>query len=136
MTGPVRESRYRVEGMDCASCAAKIDTAVRRVVGVEGVSVSVSAATMTVRHAGNDDVGPAIRRKLRGSATGFRPWPATRHQVCLRAITLAAAMRMARRVVTITDTMCRPHVSKSPRSLASRIVSGAWSVGGKRERAG
>ncbi|ACP27173.1 heavy metal -(Cd/Co/Hg/Pb/Zn)- translocating P-type ATPase [Sinorhizobium fredii NGR234] len=73
MTGPVRESRYRVEGMDCASCAAKIDTAVRRVVGVEGVSVSVSAATMTVRHAGNDDVGPAIRRKVAGLGYGLSP---------------------------------------------------------------
>lgn len=73
MTGPVRESRYRVEGMDCASCAAKIDTAVRRVVGVEDVSVSVSAATMTVRHAGNDDVGPAIMRKVVGLGYGLLP---------------------------------------------------------------
>jgi Cd2+/Zn2+-exporting ATPase len=43
-------TRYRVEGMDCAACAAKIDTAVRRVRGVVDVSVSVSAATMVVRH--------------------------------------------------------------------------------------
>jgi Cd2+/Zn2+-exporting ATPase len=43
-------TRYRVEGMDCAACAAKIDTAVRRIAGVEDVSVSVSAATLVVRH--------------------------------------------------------------------------------------
>ncbi|PDT80088.1 heavy metal translocating P-type ATPase [Sinorhizobium sp. BJ1] len=73
MTGPVRESRYRVEGMDCASCAAKIDTAVRRVAGVEEVSVSVTAATMTVRHADHDNIGPAIVRKLVGLGYGLMP---------------------------------------------------------------
>ena len=48
------KSRYRIEGMDCASCAAKIDTAVRRVSGVEEVAVSVTAGTMTVEHEGAD----------------------------------------------------------------------------------
>src|SRR5574339_1213755 len=46
--------RFRVEGMDCASCAAKIDTAIRRLPGVEDVSVSVVAGTMTVGHSGAD----------------------------------------------------------------------------------
>ncbi|MBN9921096.1 cation transporter, partial [Listeria monocytogenes] len=49
MTKHSQQSRYRVDGMDCASCAAKIDTAVRRVPGVEDVSVSATAGTMTVR---------------------------------------------------------------------------------------
>ncbi|QFR33675.1 heavy metal translocating P-type ATPase [Ancylobacter sp. TS-1] len=48
------KTRYRIEGMDCASCAAKIDTAVRRVKGVEEVSVSVTAGTMTVAHEAAD----------------------------------------------------------------------------------
>jgi len=46
------KSRYRVGGMDCASCAAKIETAVRRIPGVEDVAVSVAAGTMTVSHGG------------------------------------------------------------------------------------
>ena len=33
MSGAETRTRYRVEGMDCAACAAKIDTAVRRVPG-------------------------------------------------------------------------------------------------------
>ena len=43
--------------MDCASCAAKIHTAVRRLDGVADVSVSVTGASMTVSHGGslNDD---------------------------------------------------------------------------------
>ncbi|MGV3651660.1 MAG: heavy metal translocating P-type ATPase [Devosia sp.] len=40
--------RYRVGGMDCASCATKIETAVRRLPGVADVGVSVAAGTLRV----------------------------------------------------------------------------------------
>ncbi|WP_183899017.1 heavy metal translocating P-type ATPase [Rhizobium metallidurans] len=58
-------TRFRIGGMDCASCAAKIDTAVRRLSGVDTVSVSVTAGTMTVRHKDAIDV-PAIEKQVRG----------------------------------------------------------------------
>jgi Zn2+/Cd2+-exporting ATPase len=45
--------RFTVEGMDCASCAAKIDTAVRRLPGVKEVQVSVTHGRMTVNHDGS-----------------------------------------------------------------------------------
>jgi Cd2+/Zn2+-exporting ATPase len=48
------DTRFRVTGMDCAACATKVEAATRRVTGVEEVSVSVTAGTMTVRHAGAD----------------------------------------------------------------------------------
>ena len=48
------DTRFRVTGMDCAACATKVEAATRRVTGVENVSVSVTAGTMTVRHAGAD----------------------------------------------------------------------------------
>lgn len=54
MSAEGTSTRFRVEGMDCASCANKIDTAVRRLPGVEDVSVSVVAGTMTVGHKGAD----------------------------------------------------------------------------------
>lgn len=63
--GSVLETRFRVEGMDCASCAAKIDTAVRRMPGVDDVSVSVTAATMTVNHDEQSDLA-AISKKVAG----------------------------------------------------------------------
>ncbi|WP_152048515.1 heavy metal translocating P-type ATPase [Aureimonas psammosilenae] len=44
------QSRFRITGMDCAACAAKIDTAVRGLEGVVDVSVSASAGRMTVGH--------------------------------------------------------------------------------------
>ncbi|MBP2301845.1 heavy metal translocating P-type ATPase [Azospirillum picis] len=45
-----QRTRFRVSGMDCGSCAAKIETALRRVAGVHEVRVSVPNGTMTVTH--------------------------------------------------------------------------------------
>jgi Cd2+/Zn2+-exporting ATPase len=73
MTSTTQQSRYRVEGMDCASCAAKIDTAVRRLQGVEDVSVSVTAGTMTVRHQGDPDLLPNIAKRVTG--LGYKVFP-------------------------------------------------------------
>lgn len=59
------QTRFRIGGMDCASCASKIDTAVRRMQGVEDVSVSVTAGTMSIRHDQTSDLD-AIGKKVRG----------------------------------------------------------------------
>ncbi|EJZ16818.1 transmembrane cation transport ATPase, partial [Rhizobium sp. Pop5] len=66
------ETRYRVGGMDCAACATKIDTAVRRVAGVADVSVSVMAGTMTVRHDGSSDL-KAIEKRVTGLGYSVAP---------------------------------------------------------------
>ena len=63
MTREQRQTRYRVAGMDCASCAAKIDTAVRRMPGIEDVKVSVVAGTMTTTDNGSADLD-AVRSKV------------------------------------------------------------------------
>lgn len=60
------QTRFRVEGMDCASCAFKITNAVRRVPGVEDVSVSVTAGSMLVRHADGASLEPAILHQVNG----------------------------------------------------------------------
>ncbi|CAM5768297.1 MULTISPECIES: heavy metal translocating P-type ATPase [Alphaproteobacteria] len=79
MTKHSQQSRYRVDGMDCASCAAKIDTAVRRVPGVEDVSVSATAGTMTVRHGDDEAVGPAITKTVTG--LGYKLRLLTEHSI-------------------------------------------------------
>lgn len=61
---PVSESRYLVEGMDCASCAEKIRTAVGGISGVENVSISLISGTMTVAHGDGEDIQPAIQRQV------------------------------------------------------------------------
>ena len=65
MTDSATQTRYRVEGMDCAGCANKIDAAVRRMPGVEDVTVSVTAGTMTVRHGATSNLAD-IERKVTG----------------------------------------------------------------------
>lgn len=67
------QSRYRVEGMDCASCAQKIDTAVRRIEGIEEVSVSVTAGTMTVSHGADVNLSEI---KKRVESLGYKVFPA------------------------------------------------------------
>lgn len=64
MNDTVTKTRYRVGGMDCAACATKIETAVRRIDGVREVHVATSSSTMTVTHSaavglGSDIVGVA-----------------------------------------------------------------------------
>ncbi len=53
MTPTRATERFRVGGMDCASCAAKIETAVGRLSGVGHVSVSVMSGTLAVTHDGS-----------------------------------------------------------------------------------
>jgi Cd2+/Zn2+-exporting ATPase len=55
------KTRFHVEGMDCASCAMKVEKAARRIAGVEDVSVSVTAETMTVTHSDSADIAALVR---------------------------------------------------------------------------
>ncbi|WP_083656501.1 heavy metal translocating P-type ATPase [Mongoliimonas terrestris] len=61
MSQTENRTRFRVEGMDCASCAAKVETAALRVPGVEAVMVSVTAATMVVTHGDDADMRALAR---------------------------------------------------------------------------
>lgn len=53
MNEATRQHRFRITGMDCAGCAAKIETAVRRVDGVSDVVASAMAGTLRVTSAGD-----------------------------------------------------------------------------------
>ena len=62
MTAPLVQSRFRVTGMDCASCAAKIEGTTLRIAGVAEAEVSVAAGTLVIRHAADADLGPLAGR--------------------------------------------------------------------------
>jgi Cd2+/Zn2+-exporting ATPase len=62
-------TRLRVSGMDCASCAAKVENAVRRLPGIEEIQVSVATETLTVRHGPATDAR-AIAATVRGLGYG------------------------------------------------------------------
>ena len=65
-------TRFRVEGMDCASCALKIETAVRRLPGVAEASVSVQAGTLIIAHAQGFEV-ERVARQVTALGYGIAP---------------------------------------------------------------
>ncbi len=50
MADTALKTRFKVDGMDCAACAARVEGAVARIDGVEDVSVSVMTGSMVVHH--------------------------------------------------------------------------------------
>lgn len=68
----LHKDRYRIDGMDCASCAAKIDAAVRRLPGVKDASVSVAAGSLTLSHDGTADSG-AVQQRVKALGYGITP---------------------------------------------------------------
>ncbi|WP_156421530.1 heavy metal translocating P-type ATPase, partial [Aureimonas sp. AU40] len=72
MSAVSSESRFRVSGMDCAACGNKVDTALRRLPGVEDVAVSVPAGTVRVRHGAGFDAA-ALMRQVGNLGYGAEP---------------------------------------------------------------
>lgn len=64
-TNDAETTRYRVTGMDCPSCAAKIEKAVRSV-GVEDVKVSTATQIMTLHVDDPDTRLPEVERAVTG----------------------------------------------------------------------
>jgi Cd2+/Zn2+-exporting ATPase len=62
---------WKVEGMDCASCAATIRTALERVPGVSDIRVSVTNETLTL--ALNERLTPAGTVESRVALLGYKP---------------------------------------------------------------
>lgn len=62
MNATVLKSRFKVEGMDSASCANKIDIIARGVDGVVDVSVSMAAGTMRIEHRPEADMAKLAKR--------------------------------------------------------------------------
>jgi len=57
-------ARYRVTGMDCSSCAVKIESAARKVPGVEDVKVSIASQVMTLKVANESAQLPAVEHAV------------------------------------------------------------------------
>ena len=81
MTESPKQLRFRVEGMDCASCAGKIETAIRRLKGTEDVAVSIHSETLTIRHDGSIEAAAVVTklRSLGYQATPLQSAPAANH---------------------------------------------------------
>ena len=66
MTAAVQDIpvRYRVTGMDCSSCATKIEGAARKVPGVDDVRVSIASQEMTLTLRENAAPLPDVERAI------------------------------------------------------------------------
>lgn len=62
--------RYRVTGMDCPTCAAKVSTAARGVAGVRDAQVSIASQIMTLQLDDPNKSTPQIERAV--TALGYR----------------------------------------------------------------
>lgn len=73
----ILKSRYRVVGMDCASCAVKIETAVSRIPGVGEVGASFTTGALNVTHDGSVSahaVERAVKALGYGISSGNQPF--------------------------------------------------------------
>ena len=70
MNAPLQQTRFRVTGMDCGACAAKIDAATRQVDGVEEVTVSVTAGILAIRHTPASDL-ERVRQRVTSLGYGL-----------------------------------------------------------------
>ncbi len=61
---------WRVQGMDCASCVAKVRTAVERLPGILGVEVNLMAERLTVQAAADGAGADAVERQVK--ALGYQ----------------------------------------------------------------
>ncbi|MCG2632976.1 cation diffusion facilitator family transporter [Bradyrhizobium sp. WYCCWR 13023] len=62
--------RYRVTGMDCSACAAKIEAAARSVAGVRDAKVSIASQEMMLRTDDGTATLPEVERSITG--LGYR----------------------------------------------------------------
>ena len=62
---------WRIEGMDCASCVAKVRTAVERLPGISDVEVNLMAERLTLRRSAEGAEPAAVERQI--DAVGYHP---------------------------------------------------------------
>jgi Cd2+/Zn2+-exporting ATPase len=77
-TRPRAALRYRVEGMDCPSCAAKIETAVGRVQGAEDIRVNYGTQILAFRLDEAATPRSAVEDQVRRLGYGIAPVEAPR----------------------------------------------------------
>ena len=75
-TGAGETRTWRVDGMDCASCVAKVENAVSRVPGINDIQVNLMAETLTAYVAPGTDLAAVARTVgLLGYTATLRPGP-------------------------------------------------------------
>lgn len=77
----MKKLRYRVKGMSCAACVAHVERAAAKVVGAEGVNVSLMTNSLTVTVEDGSDVGrlfSSLKKSLSSAGYGLEEWDTQR----------------------------------------------------------
>jgi len=113
--------RYRVKGMDCPSCAAKIETAVTRLPGVGDVRVNYTAQVLDLML----DEGATPRADLEGRITGLgygvAPLPT--------AADLARSHAAGTVILAVEHEEAEPPVWRSRKGLLAIAIAALFAVG-------
>jgi Zn2+/Cd2+-exporting ATPase len=122
------DARYRVEGMDCASCARTLEKAVSGVSGVQTARVSFGSASLELW---GDPMPDAVLAAV--SSAGFSARPARERRVANadrplwrrdpRALSLVLALAIL--LVAVAATL-----ASAPRALAEPLYLASMAVGG------
>lgn len=113
--------RYRVKGMDCPSCATKIETAVTRLPGVGGVRVNYTAQVLDLVL----DEAATPRADLEERITGLGYGVAT----LPTAADLARAHVTGADIPAIEDEEAEPSVWRSRKGLLALAIAGLFAAG-------
>lgn len=78
MAAPDAQLKFRIGGMDCPSCATKIETAVRRVAGVGTADVALGSQTLTLSYTGPDP-SQAVQKQVVDLSYEIAPFSRATH---------------------------------------------------------
>ncbi|OYW65094.1 MAG: cadmium-translocating P-type ATPase [Bosea sp. 12-68-7] len=108
---------WKVTGMDCGGCAAKVRGAIEKMPGVSDVSVSLMSETLKVTLAGTTTSEEAIAQRVQSLGFGVTPIPKAP-----KATAQSGACSCSHGAVAV-----EPHTDGAPQSLDHPLT---WKIGG------
>ena len=113
--------RYRVKGMDCPSCAAKIETAVTRLPGVGDVRVNYTAQVLDLVLDEGATPRAALEERIAGLGYGVASLPT--------AADLAHAHSSGTDILSVEDEKAEPPAWRSRKGLLAIAIAALFAVG-------
>ncbi|MEQ4597473.1 MAG: heavy metal translocating P-type ATPase [Methylobacteriaceae bacterium] len=118
---PATALRYRVKGMDCPSCATKIETAVTRLPGVAEVRVNYTAQVLDLVLDEAATPRASLEERISGLGYGVASLPT--------AADLARAHATGTQIPPVEDEKAEPPVWRSRKGLLALAIAGLFAIG-------
>ena len=118
---PAAALRYRVKGMDCPSCAAKIETAVTRLPGAADVRVNYTSQVLDLSLDEDATSRADLEGRITGLGYGVAPLPT--------AADLARAHGIGTEVPVGVDEDAEPPIWRSRKSLLALAIAALFALG-------